>query len=78
MGVKLSVSLPDEDVAALDAYIKHAGLPSRSAGLHRAVQMLRFPDLEDQYAEAWAQWSKDECSSDWDSAIGDGVGDAAR
>lgn len=76
--MKLSVSLPDEDVRVLDAYIKHAGLPSRSAGLHRAVQMLRFPDLEDNYADAWAQWSTDEHSSQWDSTVADGIPDAAR
>ncbi|WP_071288233.1 antitoxin [Mycolicibacterium llatzerense] len=75
--MKLSVSLPDDDVAVLDAYIKHAGLPSRSAGLHRAVQMLRFPDLEENYAEAWTEWLADERESQWDSTAGDGI-DAAR
>jgi len=43
-----------------------------------AVQMLRYPDLEDDYADAWAQWSADEYSAAWDSAVGDGVTDAAR
>jgi len=76
--MKLSVSLSDEDVAALDAYVKRAGLPSRSAGLQRAVQLLRHPDLEDNYADAWAQWSADEGSSRWEATAGDGVTDAAR
>jgi hypothetical protein len=76
--MKLSVSLSDEDVAALDAYVRRAGLSSRSAGLQRAVQMLRYPDLEDDYADAWAQWSTDECSGGWESTTGDGVADAAR
>ncbi|HTX97472.1 MAG TPA: ribbon-helix-helix domain-containing protein [Mycobacterium sp.] len=76
--MKLSVSLSDDDVAALDAYVKRAGLPSRSAGLHHAVQMLRHPDLEDDYAEAWAQWSADEGSAAWEGTVGDGVTDAAR
>lgn len=76
--MKLSVSLSDEDVAALDAYVKRAGLPSRSAGLQRAVQMLRYPDLEDDYAHAWTQWSTDECSGGWENTVGDGVTDAAR
>ena len=75
--MKLSVSLSDEDVAALDAYVKRTGLPSRSAGLQRAVQMLRHPDLENDYAEAWAQWSADGHSA-WESTVGDGVTDAAR
>lgn len=76
--MKLSVSLSDEDVAALDAYVKKKGLPSRSAGLQHAVQMLRYPDLEDDYADAWAQWSADEDSAVWESTVGDGVADAAR
>jgi Ribbon-helix-helix protein, copG family len=75
--MKLSVSLSDADVEVLDAYVKRTGLPSRSAGLQRAVQMLRYPDLEDNYAEAWARWSADE-SAAWESTVGDGVTDAAR
>jgi len=76
--MKLSVSLSDDDIAALDVYVKRAGLPSRSAGLQRAVQMLRYPDLEDNYAEAWAQGSTDESAGGWENTIGDGVTDAAR
>lgn len=76
--MKLSVSLSDDDIAVLDAYVESAGLPSRSAGLQRAVQMLRYPDLEEGYADAWAQWSADEDVSLWENTIGDGASDAAR
>lgn len=76
--MKLSVSLSDEDVATLDAYVKRAGLTSRSAGLQRAVQLLRHPDLEEDYAQAWAEWSAGECSAAWENTVGDGVSDAAR
>jgi hypothetical protein len=76
--MKLSVNLSDGDVAALDAYVKRAGLSSRSAGLQAAVQMLRYPDLEDDYSDTWAQWSTDECSGGWESTGGDGVTEAAR
>lgn len=76
--MKLSVSLSNEDVAILDAYVKKAQLPSRSAGLQRAVQMLRYPDLENDYAHAWSEWVTDEDSVAWDSTAGDGVIDAAR
>lgn len=76
--MKLSVSLSDEDVAVLDAYVKKAQLPSRSAGLQRAVQMLRYPELENDYAEAWSESATDEGSVAWDSTAGDGVTDAAR
>lgn len=76
--MKLSVSLSEQDVAALDAYVTRCGLPSRSAGLQRAVQMLRHPDLEDDYAAAWADWSADENSAAWEDAVADGIADAAR
>jgi hypothetical protein len=72
------VSLSDEDVAVLDAYVEGAGLPSRSAGVQRAVQMLRYPALEDDYAQAWGQWSSDEQADEWESTSGDGIDDAAR
>jgi antitoxin MazE9 len=75
--MKLSVSLSDEDVAVLDAYVEEAGLPSRSAGVQRAVQLLRYPALEDDYEQAWAQWSSDE-QAEWESTSGDGIDDAAR
>jgi Arc/MetJ-type ribon-helix-helix transcriptional regulator len=76
--MKLSVSLSVEDVAVLDAYVKKAQLPSRSAALQRAVQMLRYPDLENEYAEAWSEWATEEDSVAWDSTAADGVADAAR
>jgi hypothetical protein len=75
--VKLSVSLSDEDVEVLDAYVEHAGLPSRSAGLQRAIRMLRNLALEDDYAQAWAEWSEGD-EAVWDAAVGDGLGDAPR
>jgi hypothetical protein len=76
--MKLSVSLSDEDIAVLDAYVKKAGLPSRSAGLHRAVQMLRYPALEDDYAQAWSEWSTGQHAEAWETTVADGVSDAAR
>lgn len=71
--MKLSVSLPDADVATLDAYVKRAGLASRSAALQHAVQLLRHPNLESDYAEPWEQWSADDSSTAWDSTVEDGV-----
>ena len=76
--MKLSVSLSDDDVAVLDAYVDRTGLPSRSAGLQRAIQMLRHPTLEDDYAQAWEQWSAGEPATDWEASAADGLGDAAR
>lgn len=71
--MKLSVSLPDEDVALLDEYARTAGLPSRSAALQRAVRMLRLPDLEQDYAAAWQEWSHAGDGDDWSSTVADGL-----
>ncbi|OBH20197.1 ribbon-helix-helix protein, CopG family [Mycolicibacter terrae] len=76
--MKLSVSLSDADVAALDAYVANTGLPSRSAGLQRAIRMLRYPTLDDDYRRAWAEWSEGGEEEAWDRAVADGIGDAAR
>jgi Arc/MetJ-type ribon-helix-helix transcriptional regulator len=76
--MKLSVSLSDEDVRVLDAYVKRTGLPSRSAAVQRAIRMLRHPDLEDDYGNAWAEWSAAGEGDVWENATGDGFGDVAR
>jgi Arc/MetJ-type ribon-helix-helix transcriptional regulator len=76
--MKLSVSLSDDDIAVLDAYVKKTGLSSRSAALQRAVQMLRYPALAEDYSDAWAQWSADGDAEAWEGTAGDGVRDAAR
>lgn len=76
--MKISVSLPDEDVAALDAYARATGLPSRSAALHHAVRMLQLPELERDYAAAWSEWEASGDHATWDATAADGLGDAAR
>jgi predicted transcriptional regulator len=76
--VKLSVSLSDDDVAALDAYARATGLRSRSAALQHAIRLLRHPDLEQDYTAAWDEWANSGDAVAWESATGDGLGDAAR
>ena len=39
--MKISVSLPDEDVEFLDSYAESQGYGSRSAVVHTAVRLLR-------------------------------------
>jgi Arc/MetJ-type ribon-helix-helix transcriptional regulator len=56
--VKLSASLPDEDVAFLDAYRQANGFHSRSAVLHLAIRMLRGAELTSSYEPAWPEWSQ--------------------
>lgn len=71
--MKLSISLPDEDVATLDEFARSAGLDSRSAAIRRAVQMLRHPHLEQDYEAAWDEWESSGDAALWDSAVGDGI-----
>lgn len=75
--MKLSVSLPEEDVATLDDYARTAGLGSRSAAIRHAVGMLRRPELEQNYAASWQEWEATGERAAWDSTIDDGLGRAA-
>ena len=70
--MKVSVSLPEEDVEFLDDYARNHQIASRSATLHRAIRLLRASELAQDYAEAFAQWD-DEESRIWDSAVADGL-----
>ena len=76
--MKLSVSLPDDDVALIDDYARSAGLPGRSAVIQHALKLLRQADLESDYAAAWAEWETSGDQAAWESAVADGVADAAR
>lgn len=76
--MKLSVSLPDQDVAILDEFARATGLPSRSAALHHAVGLLRLPELERDYEAAWNEWEASGDHAQWDAVAADGVTDAAR
>jgi len=76
--MKLSVSLPEEDVATLDEFARTAGLPSRSAALQRAVRMLRLSGLEQDYEAAWREWESSDDHQAWEATAADGLTDAAR
>ncbi len=71
--MKVSVSLPDEDVEYLDAYARAQGLESRSAAVLKAVRLLRASELGAAYEEAWAEWDGSDDSSLWDTAQADGL-----
>lgn len=76
--MKLSVSLREEDLAILDEYIRSTGLSSRSAGLQRAVRMLRLPGLEQDYEAAWQEWEASGDDAAWSVTTADGIADAPR
>ena len=70
--MKISVSLPDEDVRFLDAFVQRSGR-SRSAAVHEAILSLRDAALGDAYAQAWEQWDADGDPALWEQAAGDGL-----
>ncbi len=72
MGMKVSVSLPDEDVEFLDDYAKAHRVASRSGAVQRAIQLLRASELSHSYAEAFEQWDQSE-SELWDNTVADGL-----
>ena len=71
--MKVSISLPDEDVEFLDAYAESQGFASRSAVLHKAVRLLRASELGPAYEDAWAEWAEAGEADVWDSTATDGV-----
>ena len=71
--MKVSVSLPGEDVQFLDDYAKEQGLDSRSAALHRAVRLLRTAELGGSYEAAWEEWAAEDEADLWESTAGDGL-----
>ncbi|HEY7932706.1 MAG TPA: ribbon-helix-helix domain-containing protein [Solirubrobacteraceae bacterium] len=71
--MKVSVSLPGEDVAFLDAYAIAHEFPSRSAVVQMAIKVLRFGDLRDAYGEAWSQWNVSGEAASWDAVASDGL-----
>jgi Arc/MetJ-type ribon-helix-helix transcriptional regulator len=72
--MKLSVSLPEDDVRFLDGYAGERGVGSRSAVVHEAIGLLRSADLETEYEAAWQEWEVAEDAALWDSTAGDGLG----
>lgn len=73
MGVKISVSLPVEDLRTLDDHVRAANLPSRSAAIHDAIELLRLASLERDYAAAWEEWEASGAEGDWAGATADGL-----
>jgi Arc/MetJ-type ribon-helix-helix transcriptional regulator len=71
--MKLSVSLPAEDVEFLDEYARRQGIESRSAALHRAVRHLRATGLGSAYEDAWDEWHRSGEAELWDVTAADGL-----
>lgn len=71
--MKVSVSLPEEDVQFLDRYAKKEGYESRSAVVQKAVRLLRAAGLGGAYEEAWREWAASGEGELWESTSADGL-----
>jgi Arc/MetJ-type ribon-helix-helix transcriptional regulator len=71
--MKVSVSLPDEDVEFLDTYAETQGFASRSAVVHKAVRLLRAAELGAAYEDAWSEWEAEGESDAWEATAADGI-----
>ena len=71
--MKVSMSLPEEDVEFLDSYAHTQGYASRSAVLHKAVRLLRAAELTSAYEQAWKEWAATGEAGVWEVTTGDGV-----
>jgi Arc/MetJ-type ribon-helix-helix transcriptional regulator len=69
--MKVSVSVPDEDIEFLDNYVTTHRVASRSAAVQRAIRLLRASELTDAYAVAFTEWADDPSNAAWDTATGD-------
>lgn len=71
--MKVSISLPQADLAFLDQYAEENGLESRSAAVHTAVRALRDTQLEAEYADAFAEWKGSEDERLLEATVSDGL-----
>ena len=73
--MKLSVSIPADELVFIDSYAEEHNIGSRSGVIQRALALLRTNDLDEEYAAAWAEWATSDAPA-WDSALADGIDDA--
>jgi Arc/MetJ-type ribon-helix-helix transcriptional regulator len=69
--MKVSVSLPGEDVAFLDAYAAAHAAASRSAVVQQAIALLRASELADAYGPAWEEWARSDEADAWEQTTAD-------
>jgi hypothetical protein len=70
--MKVSISLPIEDVEFIDQYAR-ANDRSRSAAVHEAIDTLRNGALADAYEQAWEEWDAEQDGELWEQTSGDGL-----
>ena len=73
--MKVSVSLPNEDVEYHDDYARQQRLPTLSASLQKAVRLLRVSELGAAYERAWDEWETSGEAEAWERMAHEGLGD---
>lgn len=71
--MKISVSLPEDDVHFVDDYAEQEGITTRSAVVHRAIRLLRSASLGHAYELAWEEWSATGEAAIWEPAVADAI-----
>lgn len=71
--MKLSVSIPEDDLDFIDRYAVAHRVESRSGVLQRAVALLRANELGASYEAAWSEWDEGD-NEIWNEATADGLG----
>jgi putative addiction module CopG family antidote len=71
--MKVSISLPEEDIRFVDEQATAGLFASRSATIHAAIRLLRDRGYQDSYAIAWQEWSDDGDEAIWDATAADGL-----
>ncbi|MFE4048132.1 antitoxin [Streptomyces sp. YIM B13518] len=71
--MKISVGLPQEDVAFVDEHAARVDAESRSAVMHAAIEPPRQAQLVQEYTEAFAEWEASGDAALWDRTSGDGI-----
>jgi hypothetical protein len=72
--VKISASIPAEDMAYLDRRRAVDGI-GLSAAIHEAIDAWRLADLQRQYAQSDVEWQASGDAELWDATVGDGLTD---
>lgn len=71
--MKVSVSLPEGDIALLDTIARETDRGSRSAVLQHAVELLREERLKADYAAAADEWEESGEAAVWEGTSSDGL-----
>ena len=72
--MKLSISLPEKDVAYIDRHLADHDEPSRSAVIRKAIERLRDEELREAYGELCKEWGTEDDLL-WETTVGDGLED---